>query len=81
MLPSDKSVNIMKTIFSRFHLIGLAALVSLTLRAQTVTFTTNTAIGVGNTNYDSAAIVVTNCTVTMDGPHTFASLLVAGGAR
>jgi hypothetical protein len=79
MLPSDKSVNIMKTIFSRFHLIGLAALVSLTLRAQTVTFTTNTAIGVGNTNYDSAAIVVTNCTVTMDGPHTFASLLVAGG--
>jgi hypothetical protein len=42
-------------------------------------FTNNTSIGVGNTNYDGTAIVVTNCTLTVDGPHAFSSVLVAAG--
>ena len=42
-------------------------------------FTNNTTIGVGNTNYDGTAIVVTNCTLTVDGPHTFSSVQVAAG--
>jgi hypothetical protein len=44
-----------------------------------ITFTNDTNIGVGVTNYDGADIVVTNCTLTVDGPHLFASLLVAAG--
>jgi hypothetical protein len=47
--------------------------------AFATTFTNNTSIGVGYTNYDGTAIVVTNCTVTVDGPHTFSSVLVAAG--
>jgi hypothetical protein len=47
--------------------------------AWAATFTNNTSIGVGNTNYDGMAIVVTNCTLTVDGSHTFSSVLVAAG--
>jgi hypothetical protein len=49
------------------------------LPAIATTFTNDTAISVANTNYDGANIVVTNCTVTVDGPHAFSSLLVAAG--
>ncbi|HEY5911985.1 MAG TPA: hypothetical protein VJA21_15385, partial [Verrucomicrobiae bacterium] len=49
--------------------------------AQTVTFATETSIGVGDTNYDGAAITITNCTVTIDGPHSFAGLLVQEGGK
>lgn len=52
---------------------------ALTLKAPAVVFTTSTAIGPLNTNYDGADIVISNCTVTVDGPHTFASLRVAPG--
>jgi hypothetical protein len=45
----------------------------------TTTFTNDTTIGAGNTNYDGQDIVVTNCTVTVDGPHAFSSVLVAAG--
>jgi hypothetical protein len=47
--------------------------------ALATTFTNDTTIGVSNTNYDGTAIVVTNCTVKVDGPHAFASVLVAAG--
>src|SRR5580704_14176182 len=43
----------------------------------TTVFTTNTAIASGNTNFDGAHIVVTNCTLTVDGAHSFSSLHVA----
>ena len=43
------------------------------------TFTSDTNIGAGNTNYDGTDIVVTNCTLTVDGAHSFSSLLVAPG--
>ena len=56
---------------------GLIALACLP--ALATTFTNNAAIGVGDTNYDGTDIVVTNCTLTVDGPHAFSSLRVAAG--
>jgi hypothetical protein len=46
------------------------------LQAQAVTFTNDTAISFSNTNYDGLDIIVTNCTLTVDGAHAFASLQV-----
>jgi hypothetical protein len=57
----------------------LAGLVAPLLPAQVVTFTNNTTLGIHDTNYDGFDLVVTNCTVTVDGPHSFASLLVQPG--
>ena len=48
-------------------------------RTPAVVFTTSTAIGPLDTNYDGADVVISNCTVTVDGAHTFASLRVAPG--
>ncbi len=57
-----------------------AGIISLAcLPAFATTFTNNTAITVGNTNYDGTDIVITNCTVTVDGPHAFSSVRVASG--
>jgi len=42
----------------------LASSPSPALIAQSVIFTNDTAIAVGETNYDGAAVIVTNCTVT-----------------
>ena len=47
--------------------------------AQTV-ITTNTVISDGNTTFDNQDIIVrSNATVTIDGPHTFKSLVVEYG--
>src|ERR1039457_7056754 len=51
------------------------------LPAPAVTFTNDTAISFNNTNFDGTDIVVTNCTLTVDGPHSFASLQVLNGAN
>ena len=59
-------------------LLTLALTLSLT-GAQAITFTVNTAIGVGNTTYDNQEIIVSGCTLTVDGPHAFTSLLVTNG--
>ena len=48
--------------------------------AHAVVFTTNTAIGTGNTTYDNQEIIVSGCTLTVDGPHAFASLVLTNGA-
>src|SRR5208283_1800665 len=58
---------------------GVIALILVHLPALATTFTNNTAINVNNTNYEGSDIIVTNCTVTVDGPHAFSSLLVAAG--
>src|SRR5262245_22753921 len=47
--------------------------------AFAATFTSDTVIGVLNTNYDSADIIVSNCVVTIDGPHSFGSLRIRNG--
>ena len=44
-----------------------------------MTFTNDTTIHFKDTNYEGADIVVTNCTVTVDGSHAFSSLLVTTG--
>ena len=46
--------------------------------AKAITFTSDTFIGVGDTTYDGQGIAVSNCTLTVDGPHAFASLRVDG---
>jgi hypothetical protein len=51
------------------------------LPIRAVTFTNDTAISFNNTNYDGADIVVTNCTLTVDGMHLLASLQLQNGAN
>src|SRR5688572_7788760 len=65
---------------SRFMLV-LAALVVFAPASQsaTVVFTNDVVISSSDTNYDGLEIVVTNCTVTVDGTHSFASLRVLNG--
>src|SRR5467141_5217576 len=53
---------------------SLAILRILPLAA--VTFTSDSTITFYNTNYDGQDILLTNCTVTIDGQHSFASLHV-----
>ncbi|HVM50114.1 MAG TPA: carboxypeptidase-like regulatory domain-containing protein [Candidatus Acidoferrum sp.] len=66
--------------FIRYAL-GCLALLLPGLAMAAVTFTNNTAINALNTNYDGMDIVVTNCTLTVDGAHSFASLQVLDGAN
>ncbi len=42
-------------------------------------FTNNAVISAFNTNYDGEDIVISNCAVTVDGVHSFGSLLIASG--
>lgn len=60
-------------------ILWLAACALFGLRTQAITFTTDTTIGAFDTNYDGADIIVTNCTVTVDGLHSFAILQVRNG--
>jgi hypothetical protein len=48
-------------------------------QALATVFSTNTYIGSANTNYEGIAVVVSNCTLTVDGSHTFSSLQVTTG--
>ena len=48
--------------------------------AQTATFTTPITIHEGDATYDGLDIVVDGTTVTINGPHTFNSLLLTNGA-
>ncbi len=57
----------------------LALTLSLT-GAKAITFTNDTAIGAGNTAYDGQEVAVSGCTLTVDGVHSFATLVLAGGA-
>lgn len=61
-------------------ILWLAGCVSSTLPVQAITFTTDTTISATDTNYEGMEIVVTNCTLTMDGAHAVTSLQVLNGA-
>ena len=77
-----KTTPVLTRLFFPIHRVltaGFLALAFVRLPAIATTFTNDTIISVGNTNYEGADIIVTNCTVTMDGPHAFSSLLVATG--
>src|SRR5262245_23068765 len=49
------------------------------LHSAAAVFTSNTVIGATDTTYDGLDLVISNCTVTVDGPHTFNSVRVAAG--
>src|ERR1041385_2884527 len=57
----------------------VAALVFKINTALAVVFTNDTVISLSNFSYDGTDLVVSNCTLTVDGPHAFASLLVGAG--
>ena len=48
--------------------------------AKAIVFTTNTTVGVGILTYEDQPLVVSNCTLTVDGVHSFASLWLTDGA-
>jgi hypothetical protein len=57
-----------------------ATLLGTLTSASAAVFTSDTSIGAINTGYDGQTIIVSNGTLTVDGPHTFAELRVATGA-
>ncbi len=58
----------------------IALLLCVQTSAVAVTFTHDSFISFGDPSYDGQDIVVTNCTLTVDGPHVFNSVrLVNGG--
>lgn len=67
----------------RTNLLLLGAALTLWLpgpAAAAVTFSTNTFIGFGNTAFDGQDVVVSGCTLTANGPHSFNSLLLTNSA-
>ena len=62
-----------------FLLPTIAFLFVVPLRASLLVLTNNTAISPLDASYDGADIVVSNCTVTVDGAHSFSSLLIGVG--
>jgi hypothetical protein len=68
----------MKTLFStpRFAPLVAALLLLHGFKVAAVTFTNDTVISFNNTNYDGLDIVVTNCTLTVDGIHAFTTVQV-----
>ncbi len=62
-----------------FSRLALAGFLFAAAGAPAAVFTNNTTIGPFDTRYDGSDIVLSNCTVTVDGAHTFASLRVAPG--
>jgi hypothetical protein len=50
---------------------------ALAWHASAEVFTEDAEIGPLDTNYDGQDIVILDCTVTVDGPHTFSSLVLA----
>src|SRR5690242_4567708 len=63
------------------RLILLAALAALNFTTFGATFTSDTLISFTNLDYEGAAIVVTNCALTVEGSHTFGSLQLLSGAK
>ncbi|MCX8089915.1 MAG: hypothetical protein N3I86_03130 [Verrucomicrobiae bacterium] len=57
----------------------LLLLSAATSRLGAVLFLEDAVIGPGDTTYDGQDLIIWRCTVTVDGPHTFANVLVAEG--
>src|SRR5260370_36220120 len=62
------------------RLAPLTVLLLATFIAHAATFTSDTLIGINNTNFDGQDIAVTNCTLTVDGNHAFLSVNLLNGA-
>ena len=61
-------------------LLGAVLLQAATSGAQPVTISTSTLIDVGDTTYEGKDIIVTGCTLTVNGSHAFNSLQVISTA-
>src|SRR5882762_20176 len=68
----------MKTNRSFLRIAALSLLAS-TLPAKAVLFTNDTVISPENNSFDGDDLALSNCTVTVDGPHNFASVHVLSG--
>jgi hypothetical protein len=65
---------------SRFRLRAIGVIFLLAAaNSPAVVFTNHTSIGALDASYDGADVIITNCTVTLDGAHSFNSLFVAPG--
>ncbi|MDB6121365.1 MAG: hypothetical protein JWQ71_358 [Pedosphaera sp.] len=62
-------------------IVCLVMVASPLVSVRAVTFTNDTVIGFNDTSYEGVDITVTNCTVTVDGAHAFASLQVLNGGN
>src|SRR5882672_1347720 len=70
----------MKAGFASIYRLGVITLfLGHLITASAAVFTNDIVINATNTNYDGQGVVISNCTVTVDGPHSFASLLVGTG--
>ncbi|MBA4146834.1 MAG: carboxypeptidase regulatory-like domain-containing protein [Verrucomicrobia bacterium] len=49
------------------------------LTSSAITFTNDAIISISNTNFEGQELVVSNCTLTVNGPHTFANLRILNG--
>lgn len=69
-------MKILKAIFLRLALAGF-----LIVNASAAWITNDTLIDIADTNYDGADILITNCTLTVNGAHSFANLQILAGGR
>src|SRR6266853_3164483 len=68
------------TQFLRISSLVLATLLIQLSPAYAITFTGDTHIGVNDITFDGMDIIVSNCTLSVDGPHDFAGIqIVTGG--
>src|SRR5438067_7428342 len=49
------------------------ALCATPFAARPIVFTSDATLSPSNTNYDGLDVIVSNCTLTVDGPHTFSN--------
>src|SRR5215813_8336552 len=70
----------MKLRFARWIAL-LSTIAASTLTTLAATITSDTTIGFNDIGYEGADIIVTNCTLTVEGGHTFASLQLLNGAK
>jgi hypothetical protein len=59
----------------------LSTIVVSTLTTLAATITSDTTIGFNDLGYEGADIIVTNCTLTVEGSHTFSNLQLLNGAK
>ncbi|MCX6926728.1 MAG: hypothetical protein NT154_26520 [Verrucomicrobia bacterium] len=72
----------MKGLFTSLRFVlPIATILLHGIATPAVTFTNDTAIRLNDTRYDGLDIVVSNCTLTVDGAHSFASLQVLNGGN
>src|SRR5688572_11603532 len=55
---------------------GVGCFAATLLTASAAVISTDTTIAPGDTSFEGADIIVSNATLTVDGPHTFSSLTI-----